>query len=204
MFTRYKRTDAFHKAHAPPCCGVQLKSSGSSKDVKRCRWVPTFHLESGEWVCGKHLEAAISPECSVCFNKMPTRQQRLLPCGHTFHTKCVDRWSKLGNRTCPLCRAEYAPPPTEVETNPHFHHGDQIQVVISIVVTELVEYGRILPDTVTAIREVYGEDWWMALSNWLGIPIDMHGTAEWSAINYENETLTWFAVTSTVEWPLNL
>ncbi|CAJ1402998.1 unnamed protein product [Effrenium voratum] len=43
--------------------------------------------------------------CSICLetfaeNKAPTR---LLPCGHTFHSACVDGWEE-SKGTCPICR----------------------------------------------------------------------------------------------------
>ncbi|XP_067657771.1 E3 ubiquitin-protein ligase RNF38-like isoform X3 [Haliotis asinina] len=44
--------------------------------------------------------------CVVCMCDFESRQLlRVLPCGHEFHTKCVDKWLKT-NRTCPICRAD--------------------------------------------------------------------------------------------------
>lgn len=49
------------------------------------------------------------PQCSVCFGTMTPNTDRTLPCGHNFHTKCVDRWKRTcqGDPTCPMCRAPF-------------------------------------------------------------------------------------------------
>lgn len=49
--------------------------------------------------------------CSICLNRFdhnpPTpihrRYVKRLPCGHTFHIRCIDRWL-LEHITCPVCR----------------------------------------------------------------------------------------------------
>eukprot|EP00928_Gymnodinium_smaydae_P044137 TRINITY_DN2945_c2_g1_i1.p1 TRINITY_DN2945_c2_g1~~TRINITY_DN2945_c2_g1_i1.p1 ORF type:complete len:408 (+),score=34.10 TRINITY_DN2945_c2_g1_i1:55-1224(+) len=44
--------------------------------------------------------------CAIClesFSDTPRMETRLLACGHTFHSQCVDSWD--GSRgTCPICR----------------------------------------------------------------------------------------------------
>lgn len=43
--------------------------------------------------------------CVVCMCDFENKQLlRVLPCGHEFHAKCVDKWLKM-NQTCPICRA---------------------------------------------------------------------------------------------------
>lgn len=44
--------------------------------------------------------------CVVCMCDFEIRQiLRVLPCGHEFHARCVDKWLKT-NRTCPICRGD--------------------------------------------------------------------------------------------------
>ncbi|XP_075732255.1 ring finger protein murashka isoform X2 [Rhipicephalus microplus] len=46
--------------------------------------------------------------CVVCMCDFEARQVlRVLPCGHEFHARCVDKWLK-NNRTCPICRGDAA------------------------------------------------------------------------------------------------
>jgi len=44
-------------------------------------------------------------ECSICqeqYSKIPC-SNRILPCGHKYHVKCINNWLTKEN-TCPLCR----------------------------------------------------------------------------------------------------
>ncbi|KAJ1693914.1 hypothetical protein LUZ63_010612 [Rhynchospora breviuscula] len=45
-------------------------------------------------------------ECCVCLSSIKCSDTtRRLPCGHSFHKNCVDRWLLgLRQKTCPLCR----------------------------------------------------------------------------------------------------
>ena len=49
------------------------------------------------------------PECIVPTKQCPICHEEdavvrhTLPCNHTFHLHCIDRWLKH-NRTCPMCR----------------------------------------------------------------------------------------------------
>ncbi|CAH8610481.1 unnamed protein product [Dicrocoelium dendriticum] len=45
------------------------------------------------------------PECEVCLTEYREKDQlRHLPCGHAFHSKCIDAWF-MQSSTCPKCRA---------------------------------------------------------------------------------------------------
>lgn len=42
--------------------------------------------------------------CSVCLTQIQNEDiVRKTPCGHIFHTDCVDLWC-IRNLTCPICR----------------------------------------------------------------------------------------------------
>ncbi|VDP91457.1 unnamed protein product [Echinostoma caproni] len=45
------------------------------------------------------------PECEVCLTEYQNKDRlRHLPCGHAFHSKCIDIWFNQSS-TCPKCRA---------------------------------------------------------------------------------------------------
>jgi hypothetical protein len=67
-------------------------------DGKQCK------LKSNNEFCHIHIK---NPECSICYNKIPTDNTKLL-CNHIFHNKCIDDWFER-NSTCPLCRIEVTP-----------------------------------------------------------------------------------------------
>ena len=42
--------------------------------------------------------------CSICLGQLENSQFKYkLPCGHTFHRDCIDRWLKI-KPNCPYCR----------------------------------------------------------------------------------------------------
>eukprot|EP01060_Flectonema_neradi_P001130 TRINITY_DN10677_c0_g2_i2.p1 TRINITY_DN10677_c0_g2~~TRINITY_DN10677_c0_g2_i2.p1 ORF type:complete len:201 (+),score=41.00 TRINITY_DN10677_c0_g2_i2:131-733(+) len=43
--------------------------------------------------------------CSICLSPFKVRQNlKKLPCSHTFHSQCLDRWLSEYNKFCPLCK----------------------------------------------------------------------------------------------------
>lgn len=53
-------------------------------------------------------------ECAVCLNEFEDEETlRLLPkCNHVFHPECIDAWL-TSHTTCPVCRANLVPDPSE-------------------------------------------------------------------------------------------
>ena len=59
------------------------------------------HRREGAAGCATSAES-----CSVCLDEYAERDRlRLLPCGHRFHSKCIDRWLE-SNRACPICKKD--------------------------------------------------------------------------------------------------
>lgn len=58
--------------------------------------------------CHHHVNT-IEEQCAICWTNMNETNARKLDCGHTFHTRCIDRW-KRRNSTCPMCRTPFDQP----------------------------------------------------------------------------------------------
>ncbi len=44
-------------------------------------------------------------DCPICLDKLESNEYyRKLPCSHLYHKKCIDKWFKENNTTCPVCR----------------------------------------------------------------------------------------------------
>jgi len=54
-------------------------------------------------VCKKHRDD--QNECSICLQNISKRSEKVLGCGHSFHTKCIKRWCER-TPCCPICRAD--------------------------------------------------------------------------------------------------
>ena len=47
-------------------------------------------------------------KCPTCFEPLISDSKNYIvstPCGHLFHTNCVQAWIDTGNQTCPQCRS---------------------------------------------------------------------------------------------------
>ena len=57
-------------------------------------------------------------ECSVCLESLINKQPRLLSCGHTFCTPCLQQLSAGNIVNCPKCRSHTQLPPEGVQALP--------------------------------------------------------------------------------------
>ena len=57
-------------------------------------------------------------ECSVCLESLINKQPRLLSCGHTFCTPCLQQMSEGNTVNCPKCRSATQLPPGGVHNLP--------------------------------------------------------------------------------------
>jgi hypothetical protein len=45
-------------------------------------------------------------KCSICFENINNNNVKYLPCFHSFHSSCINKWiDKKKNPKCPLCRS---------------------------------------------------------------------------------------------------
>ena len=75
--------------------------TGTTQAGARCK----NRVRHGER-CAIHARG--DAQCSVCFQGL-CRNTRKLPCGHEFHTKCIDRWKRScrSDPTGPMCRTPF-------------------------------------------------------------------------------------------------
>jgi hypothetical protein len=46
--------------------------------------------------------------CSICLEHYQANKYiRNLPCNHTYHKVCIDKWFKEGSFSCPTCRMDF-------------------------------------------------------------------------------------------------
>ena len=57
-------------------------------------------------------------ECSICLESLINKQPRLLSCGHTFCTPCLQKLPRRNTVNCPKCRSPTRLPPGGVQALP--------------------------------------------------------------------------------------
>lgn len=87
--------------------------------------------------------ATVGDQCPVCMVDMTRQQSRELPCGHIFHTRCIDRWKRT-NRTCPMCREPF--------DQPEF----RVTITIQCVRTGETGIDQYLTNNVASMQEAFG------------------------------------------------
>ena len=51
------------------------------------------------------LSAIMNIACSTCLESFTEKcEVSSTPCGHVFHTKCIESWFRKDKNTCPQCR----------------------------------------------------------------------------------------------------
>jgi len=92
-----------------PCLFVVLRAmrkprTASSSAVRRLR-TRKFVANSGD------IEIGEMQRCVICLQDYKQDEEiKTLPCGHEYHSRCVDPWLARHNRTCPTCRHDITKP----------------------------------------------------------------------------------------------
>jgi hypothetical protein len=75
---------------ASPVSDTELKASRREK-IKEIKY--------------KKVKESSDNECSICLDTIKVGEfEKTLICKHSFHKKCIDRWFKKDNDSCPMCR----------------------------------------------------------------------------------------------------
>jgi hypothetical protein len=78
--------------------------SAATRIQKRVRGKQTRKKTRAIKIAKRNLE--ITNECAICLSEVQLNDPiTSLPCGHRFHTECVQRSLRAGNANCPLCRS---------------------------------------------------------------------------------------------------
>ena len=75
-------------------------------------------MATGGAACEEELYSFELFECSVCLESLINKQPRLLSCGHTFCTPCLQQLSGGNTVNCPKCRSLTRLPPGGVQALP--------------------------------------------------------------------------------------
>ena len=51
-------------------------------------------------------EIKMRMECSICLDSLKS-EVSTFPCGHIFHTDCIEKWLENGKNNCVQCRKIY-------------------------------------------------------------------------------------------------
>lgn len=105
--------------------------------------------------CHLHRDQSSLDECSICLNSIRrTRGIRDLPCGHSFHRRCIDSWKETGKTTCPLCRNTFDDSKYKVSiTIQNTENNTTDTRPLDIIALETLLHGLEIPDP-TMISEI--------------------------------------------------
>lgn len=73
--------------------------------------IPIVIVKSSDNLAAAGDGTTVTITCSICLDDMHSGEQaRDLPCGHMFHSACVDSWFLSKQRKCPICRQDVTQP----------------------------------------------------------------------------------------------
>ncbi|KAL1540520.1 RING-type E3 ubiquitin transferase [Salvia divinorum] len=84
-----------------------------------------------------------SGECSICLLSFAEGGEccELEACGHSFHRRCVERWLKGYNPTCPLCRTAVFPEEAVAEAETEKEEKDWIEKKFALALLNALDVG---------------------------------------------------------------
>merc|ERR1711907_107026 len=84
--------------------GMNLEATDHGARLSSINKFPEFIFSDEHKIKMEKLEQEIS--CCVCLGEYENGEAvRLHPCGHAFHSPCIDAWLQI-NRICPLCKVD--------------------------------------------------------------------------------------------------
>ena len=93
--------------------------------MQRCQATTQKGVQCRRLVTGEYCTQHSGENCSVCLTSMGPGSTRTLPCGHTFHSRCIERWKRT-SCTCPMCRTPFDQPQYRVSVSVHHLASDSV------------------------------------------------------------------------------
>lgn len=108
------------------------KCMGTKRDGSKCKNMGNYNsfIASSHKFCRHHVPKS-EDKCVICLSEL--YDICMIPCGHTFHNRCIHKWMRKHN-TCPVCRKSIF---TDINTESFSNvlssfHGDELQIAIDI------------------------------------------------------------------------
>ena len=103
---------------AEVCEAVNRRMALEPACPKSIRGLPKVPIE--EKVVAAEKGEVVVVECPICADSIQGEVTNL-PCGHWFHSACIEKWLSTQQASCPFCRAgagavQYECPPAKVRT----------------------------------------------------------------------------------------
>lgn len=94
---------------ATPCPLLALRSRVRPLRAQDSIVTSVLALPTQKWSAVRDPKNADGEECAMCMETFAEEEEvRVLKCAHYFHTKCIDEWLVVGqrskSRSCPLCQ----------------------------------------------------------------------------------------------------
>lgn len=85
---------------------------------------PSFLFLHESWE--GNVSAISDAACSViCLETLQDKDLvRDLPCGHIYHSECIEKWHLKQHHTCPVCKTFYVPAQFRLVGRPYPHRAD--------------------------------------------------------------------------------
>jgi len=93
--------------------------------MQRCQATTQSGVQCRRHVTGEYCTQHSGGSCSVCLASLGPGTSRTLPCGHVFHSRCIDRWKRT-SCTCPMCRAPFDQPQYHIGISVHHLPTDTV------------------------------------------------------------------------------
>lgn len=91
-------------------------------------------------------------ECTICLKLMRGRFVKKVPCGHTFHIKCLKQWENR-SVSCPTCRYKYGEADLDILSEKLQQSYVEFNIMYNTMISEYRKFLRIAND----IRRHHGE-----------------------------------------------